>query len=275
METTEIAFIGAGNMATSLIGGLITDNYPPQKIWASNIREEKLEILASNYHINTTTDNKEAANQAKIVVLCVKPQVLAEVSQELADIVQLRQSLVISISAGVPTDVLSKWLGNNVPIVRCMPNTPALVGAAATGLYANKLVDRQQKDIAEHLLRAVGITEWLDTEEQMDVITALSGSGPAYFFLMIETLQREAEGLGLSPDVAKLFSIQTALGAAKLLLESGTDVEILRERVTSPGGTTEAAINLLERDNFCNIVANAMKAADERAREIAELFRGN
>jgi pyrroline-5-carboxylate reductase len=187
-----------------------------------------------------------------------------------ADIVQKQRPLIVSIAAGIHSADIDRWLGKNLPIVRCMPNTPALVQSGATGLFANKHVSEHQKELAEQLLRSVGITVWLDEENQLDTVTALSGSGPAYIFLVIEAMQAAAEQMGLASETARMLSIETAFGSAKLALESEDEVAILRERVTSKGGTTEKALQVLENGGLRNLFYNAMKGAEERAEKLAE-----
>lgn len=267
-----ITFIGAGNMASSLIGGLIADGYDPAAIWATNPTTAKLEALSDRLGINTAQDNAKGAQRAEILVLAVKPQTLPEVARELADVIAAQKPLLITIAAGVPTTSLESWLGNRYAIVRAMPNTPALVGCGATALFANGIVDDPQREIAENILRAVGQTLWVEHESLMDVVTALSGSGPAYFFLVMEALQAAAVDLGLSSKHANLLTLQTALGAARMAIESENDAATLREQVTSPGGTTEAALTVLESGKLRDLFKQALTAAKERGQEIADML---
>lgn len=271
MKNHTITFIGAGNMAHSLIGGLIADGFDPKKIWATNPLPEQLENLKP-LGIHTSQDNHVGAAHADIIIFAVKPQILKTVALELAEIINKKNSLVISIAAGVRETDLRRWLGNNCAIVRCMPNTPALVSSGATGLYANPHVTPEQKNLAESILRAVGITVWLDDETHLDTVTALSGSGPAYFFLMMEALENAAVNLGLPSETARLLTIQTALGAARMALESSHTVSELRQNVTSPGGTTERALQVLEHGQLKSLFAEAVQAAQQRAIELAEVF---
>ena len=264
-----IAFIGAGNMATSLIGGLITNGYPAEKIWASNPLEDQCKALEQHFNVQTTADNQAAAKSADIVVLSVKPQLIPVVAAEIATIVQEKRLLVLSIAAGIPTDILSQWLGKTTPIVRCMPNLSALIQCSASALFANNYVTTHQKTLAESIIRAVGIAVWLTDEEQMDTVTALSGSGPAYFFLLMEILEQTAAELGLPTDVARLLTLQTGLGAARLALESEHTIAELREKVTSSGGTTEAALQVLTAGNLRKLIADAVHAAKKRAHELS------
>lgn len=270
MTTPIIAMIGAGNMGSSLIGGLINNNHPANKIWASDADAEKLTDLQNKFAIQTTTDNAKAAQSADIVVIAVKPQLFATVALHLAQVIKVRNPLVISIAAGIRETSIQHWLGGNAAIVRAMPNTPALIGCGATALYANSKVSDAQRSMAESIMRAVGLTVWLTDENLMDTVTALSGSGPAYFFLMMEALQHAAEQCGLSGDTARLLTMQTALGAARMAIESGKPLAELRQNVTSPGGTTEKALSVLEESNIREIFQNALHAAKKRSEELAE-----
>ncbi len=275
MQAAVIGFIGAGNMAASLIGGLLADGWPADKILACDIDREKLEKLASHRGIIVCQDNADLVRQCDIVVLAVKPQHIKEVAREIAPVVQGKRPLVVSIAAGIREGSLARWLGGSVPIVRAMPNTPALVQSAATGLHANALVNEAQKEAAESLLRAVGITVWVDEEALLDAVTAVSGSGPAYFFLLMEMMEKAGTRLGLDESVARLLVEQTALGAAKLALESDLGPEQLRNRVTSPGGTTQKALAVLQNAGFETMVQQALMAACERSKELSEQLGGD
>jgi pyrroline-5-carboxylate reductase len=272
MTTQNIAFIGGGNMARSLIGGLIADGYPPGRIYVSDPASERLAELAAEFGIRIVGGNREAAEQADAVVLAVKPQVIRSVVTEMGEVLRRRKALIISIAAGVRVADLIRWLGGDAAVVRAMPNTPALVQTGATALYANAQVSARQRDIAESLLRAAGVTCWLDDEQAMDAVTAVSGSGPAYFFLLIELMQETAVRLGLPPETARLLTLQTAIGAAKMALESREDAAVLRQRVTSPGGTTEQALNVLEQGGIRDLVERALRAASERAHELGDML---
>lgn len=263
MQKPIITFIGAGNMASSLIGGLIADGYDPKKIWVSDPTQEKLTALHERFKVHTSQNNHEAAQHAEILLFAVKPQILKTVVAELAALIEQNKLLVISIAAMIPIERLEKWIGNSPAIVRCMPNTPALVGCGATGLFANAAVTQEQKNLAESILRAVGVTVWVDDENLMEVVTVVSGCGPAYFFLLMETLQEIAVKMGLPKDVARLLTLQTALGAARLALENEQDVAILRKRVASPGGTTERALEVLEQGNFRQLFFEALSKAKQ------------
>lgn len=270
MQNHVIAFIGAGHMARSLIGGLLADGYDPTSLWVSDISSVALQALAQDYGVHTTTANEEAARQATVIVLAVKPQVLQGVAREIASVAQTQCPLVISIAAGMRLDDIARWLGPGAVLVRAMPNTPALLRTGATALYAGAGVTPAQRDVAESILRAVGLTLWIDDELLMDTVTALSGSGPAYFFLLMEALTRAGEDLGLPSTTARLLTLQTAYGAAKMALESQESPAILRHRVTSPGGTTEQAIQRLEQGHFNALIAAAVQAAQQRGIALAE-----
>jgi len=272
MSSPVLAFIGAGNMATSLVGGLITDGWDPARLVVADRDPAQLARLQNRFMVRTTEQNEDAVLESDIVLLAVKPQVMPEVAHALAEAVARRRPLVISIAAGIRETALRHWLGEGTAIVRCMPNTPALVQSSATALYANAAVSAQQRDLAETILRAVGLTLWIEDEDQMDTVTALSGSGPAYFFLFMELLQDAARTLGLPDESARLLTLQTAFGAAKMALESADDAATLRQRVTSPGGTTERAIQVFRQQGLDKLVNAALQAAAERSRELAEEF---
>lgn len=267
MSNAKLTFIGAGNMASSIIGGLLKKGYPAQLITATDPYQPSLDKLSSS--INVCDNNGVAARDAEVIILAVKPQVLEQVCRDLSQHLSHRP-LIISIAAGINIHSLASWLGNQLPIVRCMPNTPALVQAGASGLYANEQVSSRQKITAEEILGAVGIVRWLDSEELIDPVTAVSGSGPAYYFLLMEAMIDAGVAQGLDRDTATQLTLQTALGAAKLASESDIDVAELRRRVTSPNGTTERAIQSFEADQLREIVAQAMLACAERSREMSE-----
>lgn len=272
MASKNIAFIGGGNMARSLIGGLISDGYPAERIFVSEPVGEQLAALAAEFGIRAAASNQAAVEQAEAVVLAVKPQTIRPVVEQLGELVRTRKVLVISIAAGVRIADLDRWLGGNAAIVRAMPNTPALVRSGATALYANPRVDSGQRTLAESLLRAAGLTCWLDNEAAMDAVTAISGSGPAYFFLLMEALEQAGQQLGLPADTARLLVLQTALGAAKMALESSAGPAELRRQVTSPGGTTEAGIGVLEAADFRTLIQQAATAAATRSDELGRML---
>ena len=261
MKNTSIAFIGGGNMARSLIGGLIASGSDPNRLWVAEPDAGQREFLRGRLGVRASADNGAVAGQADILVLAVKPQVLHSVAWELAETVSARQPLVISIAAGVREPDLRRWLGGAAAIVRAMPNTPALVGSGATALFANAQVNDEQRQIAESILRAVGLVVWVAEERLLDAVTALSGSGPAYFFLLMETLEKIGVRLGLDPEVARLLTIQTGFGAAKMALESPENTATLRARVTSPGGTTERAITVFQDEQLDRLIAKSLNAS--------------
>ncbi len=275
MKDLSIAFIGGGNMARSLIGGLIADGHNADCIWVAEPNVEQREFLRSRFGVRTGTDNLEIAAKAEVLVLAVKPQTLQGVAQQLAPEVQTRGPLVISIAAGVRESDLRRWLGGGSPaLVRTMPNTPALVGSAASALFANEFVSEDRRQQAESLLRAVGVTVWVHDEQLLDAVTALSGSGPAYFFLLMEAMEQAGAALGLEAEVARLLTLQTAFGAAKMALESVESPATLRVRVTSPGGTTERALAVLGEGGLQPLIAKALEAARHRSGELGDLLGG-
>ena len=273
MDTSlKISFIGAGNMARSLIGGLLNDHYPAENIVASDHDAQQRSQVSANLGIATYADNSEAIEGADIIVLAVKPQVMAELCREIKPLITDRKPLIVSIAAGIRSDVLSEWLGESHAVVRTMPNTPSLVGAGATALYATDKVSEQQRQQAESILRAVGLALWVEDEAKMDAITAISGCGPAYFFLVMEVMQQVGEKLGLDADTARLLTLQTGFGATKMALESELECAELRRRVTSPGGVTERAIDKLLAGNIDNLFTEALTTAEQRSIELANLL---
>ena len=270
MKTNKIGFIGGGNMASSLISGLIASGHAAEQIWVSDINPDTLNNLAAQLNVNTSANNDDVVNAVDVVVLAVKPQTLSAVAQSIAALIQQKKSLVVSIAAGINQASLSRWLGADIAIVRCMPNTPALVLTGATALHANGKVTAEQCDLAENILRSVGIALWVDDEAELDAVTAVSGSGPAYYFLLMEAMEKAALELGLSQETARLLVQQTALGAAKIALESAESPEQLRKRVTSPGGTTQQAIETFEQGGFTQLVAKALYAARDRSIEMSK-----
>ncbi|MBT2969535.1 MAG: pyrroline-5-carboxylate reductase [gamma proteobacterium symbiont of Ctena orbiculata] len=272
MSNNNITFIGGGNMATSLISGLIADGYDKASITVSDPDTDKLANLAARCGVHTQTDNNAAITGADVVVLAIKPQVLKQVAQALAQSIQQVKPLVISIVAGVRESALQEWLGGGVPLVRSMPNTPAMIQSGATGLHAGSAVTEAQRSQAESILRAVGVTRWVENESQMDAVTAVSGSGPAYFFLVMEAIETSARQMGLDDDTARLLTLQTALGAARMALESSDSPALLREKVTSPGGTTERALGILEEGDIRTLFDKALQGAMERSIELSEML---
>lgn len=260
-----IGFIGGGNMATSLIGGILGTGYGRDRVWVSDPDPDRRRVLAEGFGIHATDDNTKVVEQADTVVFAVKPQSMGQAARELAESVSRHNPLVISVAAGVREPDIRRWLGFDAAIVRAMPNTPALVGSGATALFANLQVSPTERDWAESLLRAVGTALWVDKESDMDSVTALSGSGPAYFFLVMEIIEDIGREMGLAPEVARLLTLETAFGAAKMALESPEELQTLRARVTSPGGTTASALDVLAEGDVAGLLGRALRAARDRS----------
>lgn len=274
MNKPKIAFIGGGNMAKSLIGGLINKGFSSRYICVSDPVKENLDQLNRKFGIATALDNSIAAKDVDLMVLCVKPQILESVCKELQ--ASLNQTPpVISIVAGIPLSLLMDWLGEDTPIIRCMPNTPALVQSGAAGMFANQKVDKKLRNLAEEIFNAVGLCCWLEKEEDIDLVTAVSGSGPAYFFLFMEAMEKVAIDLGLDQEISRKLVIQTVSGAAKMAVESDMNPTELRTCVTSPGGTTEKAVNAFLEGNIIGLFNKAMSKALERATEMAKEAENN
>ncbi|MCH7814982.1 MAG: pyrroline-5-carboxylate reductase [Proteobacteria bacterium] len=271
MESNSIGFIGAGNMANSLIQGLLAKTVSPDLIWASDIDERKLQQLADECGINTAS-SQQVAESVDVIVLAVKPQSMEDACQQLVTTLAERSPLIVSIAAGITVTRLQHWLGSDTAIVRCMPNTPALIGKGASGLFANNFVSDSQKQLAEQIMATVGLSLWVDSESDIDIVTALSGSGPAYFFLFMEAMQDAAKKMGLSEELARKLTYQTAAGAAELAMRSEDNTDELRRKVTSPGGTTERAINKFETGGLRELVASALQAARDRSIELSDEF---
>jgi pyrroline-5-carboxylate reductase len=269
MNALRIAFVGAGNMASSIIGGLVQSGHLAANIRAADPFPASLERLLQIAPVTACADNAEAVADAEVVILAVKPQVMAEAMNSIAPAVKANGALVISIAAGITIASMQQRLGETAAIVRCMPNTPALLGCSASALYANPRVSDLQREYAQGILGAVGITRWVPEESALDAITALSGSGPAYFFLLMEAMIDAGCELGLDRDTATAMATQTALGAARMAVDSEVDLVELRRRVTSPGGTTERAVQSFERSGLRTTVSAAMHAAADRAAEMA------
>jgi len=272
MEQRKIAFIGSGNMAEAIISGLVTSGYPTQNIIAADPTQERLVYLAERFGVQTSDDNISAANQADVVVLSVKPQLMAAVCEPM-QAVDWSNKLVISIAAGVSCQRIETLLGCKLSLVRVMPNTPALVNKGMSGLFANALASEADKAFANEFLQSVGKVCWVEQESGINSVIAASGSGPAYFFLFMEAMQNEAMAQGFDQETARLLVQQTALGAAEMV-QSNPDLDIatLRERVTSKGGTTAEAIRTFQEHDLQDIVAKAMQAAVARAEEMEKLF---
>ena len=267
-----IGFIGAGNMAYALISGLIDSGYSSDNIKVSDVDTELLSLRSSELSLEVFTDNSRLAGICDVVVLAVKPQVLAQVCKGIKNNIK-HKPLILSIAAGVKSIDINRWLGGNSSIVRAMPNTPALLGHGAAGIYANKSVSKNQQKLSKRILDSVGSSCWVEDELKLDAVTALSGSGPAYFFLMLESMTKAGMALGLDSDTAQKLSIQTALGSSMMAGNSdGTSPQQLRANVTSPNGTTQAAIDSFQDQDFEMIVSHAMRAAYDRAKSMGVEF---
>ncbi|KLV06278.1 pyrroline-5-carboxylate reductase [Photobacterium aquae] len=272
MEQRTIAFIGAGNMARSIIAGLVASGYAPDKITATAPSETRREPLARDYGVHTTDDNLQAASDADVVVLAVKPQLMEEVCRPL-QILDFSGKLVISIAAGISAERLNQMLATQLNLVRVMPNTPSLIGKGMSGLYATEGVNPNDRQFAADLMQAVGKICWVGEESQINGIIAAAGSAPAYFFLFMEAMQAEAIAQGFSAEQARQLVQQSALGAAEMVVANPElDLATLREQVTSKGGTTAEAIRTFNEHQLSDTVASAMQAAVSRAREMEKLF---
>ncbi len=270
MEHLKIGFIGGGNMARSLVGGLLMTGWSGDRIRVCEPDAEKRDYFEQQFGVRVSSDNPPAVHGNDVIVLAVKPQVLREALRPVLTDFQKYRPLVVSIVAGARERDIQRWLGGEAAIVRAMPNTPALVGSGATGLYANAFANEQQREVAESLMRSVGATVWLNEEAMLDVVTALSGSGPAYFMYFMEALEQAAVGHGLAPDTARLLTLETCLGAAKLAIKSNETLPELRRHVTSPGGTTEWALRVMDEAGLPDIIQRAFAAAATRATEMAD-----
>jgi pyrroline-5-carboxylate reductase len=269
----RIAFIGGGNMGRSLIGGLLAKGAEPAQIVVADPYAPTLESLRTQYNVQTVTNNADAVRAADVVLLAVKPQQLRTVVSELQELIAGKRPLLISIAAGILATDIQRWAGG-VPVVRCMPNRPALQGCGVTALYADGQVSEANRALAEQILAAVGATLWVNHESDLDTVTAISGSGPAYFFLLIEMLEATGQALGLSAEVARKLAVETAYGSGCMARESTDSPATLRQQVTSKGGTTEAALKHLEANNVRAIFSQAVTAAAERSAQLAKELGG-
>jgi len=269
MNDAGIAFIGGGNMARSLIGGLVARGTDPAKVRVAEPVLELREALTRDFDVAVFEHAADAVAGTNAWVFAVKPQVMRSVCEVLSAMAQAQRPLAISIAAGITAGQLEHWLGGNIPVVRTMPNTPALLGAGVAGLFASERVDAAGRGYAEALLSAAGETVWIDDEILMDAVTAVSGSGPAYVFLLAEAMIAAGEAEGLPADAARTLALQTVLGAARMLTESDVAPDELRRRVTSPNGTTHAAIEAFEAGGFRTLVAAAIHAARVRGAELS------
>ncbi len=257
-------------MASAIIGGMLDSGYQAGDIWVSAPDDGHLQAIRKRFGVSVTTDNRYCAQQADMVVLAVKPQVMADVCRDIAPVVQNTRPLMVSIAAGLTAETLDSWLGGGLPLVRVMPNTPSLVGRGAAGLFANAQVKDAQRTMVQSVFESIGSALWVDDESLLHGVTALSGSGPAYFFLMLEALEAAATRAGVEPATARELAIQTMAGAAEMAARSDQDPAQLKRNVMSPGGTTERAIQAFEEGGLRDLVKNAFDAAFRRSEEMAE-----
>jgi pyrroline-5-carboxylate reductase len=273
MQHRKIAFIGAGNMTRSIVSGLINNAYPANLITASNPSIAKLTALQADFGINVTQENKQALDVSDVIVLAVKPQLMEQVCAKLAQDHSLSDKLFVSIAAGITTLRLQQMLDGTFPIVRTMPNTPSALGKGMTGLFADINVNDIDKQYAADLMRQVGEIAWVEKETMIDGVIAAAGSSPAYFFLFLEAMQKEAQRQGFAPSTARLMVQQAMLGAAEMVCHNPQlELSELRTQVTSKGGTTAKAIESFQQHGLEQLVANAMQAAVKRAEEMAQQF---
>ncbi|QWA11982.1 pyrroline-5-carboxylate reductase [Sodalis ligni] len=273
MQQRKIAFIGAGNMAQAIISGLVAQGYPAELITVCAPTAQRRDALAERFSVHAVDDNSAAAQSADVVVLAVKPQLMADVCRQLFENVDFSGKLVLSIAAGVNLSRFRALLGESINLVRIMPNTPSLVGKGMSGLYAPEQVSRADRDFTAGLMGAVGKTCWLGKESDINGIIAVAGSAPAYFFLLMEAMQQEAVNQGFDQETAAMLVRQAAIGAAELAEKSpDTPLGTLRQNVTSKGGTTAAALQVFDERQLSQTVAEAMRAAVKRAEEMEKLF---
>ncbi|MES2070225.1 MAG: pyrroline-5-carboxylate reductase [Pseudomonadota bacterium] len=266
----KIGFIGGGNMAAALVGGLAVKLTSPSNIHVVDLNKDSLLRMETQFGVNTSLQIDQALANCDVIILAVKPQQLRDVVTQLQG--HLSGQLLLSIAAGIRAGDISRWLGGYDAIVRSMPNTPALISKGVTGMVAMAGVSAEQRQAADNIMRAVGATVWLDDEALIDSVTAVSGSGPAYVFYFIEAMQQAAAELGLNPEQGKQLAIATFTGAAELAAQSADAVAVLREKVTSKGGTTYAALSSLEADGVKDAIVRAVKAAAARGKELGDEF---
>ena len=272
MNHLDLAVLGGGNMGRALIGGLLRQGLRPERLTVGERGEAARATLEREFGLVATTDNAAAVRTAKVVVVAVKPQHVSEVLQPLAETFARTRPLVVCVAAGIRVAALQQWCGPEVPVVRAMPNRPALLGAGVTGLYVPEGITAAHAQLAERVLRSVGEVVWVESEAALDVVTALSGSGPAYFFLLAELMAEAGTALGLSAQAARALSVGTLHGAGELACSGDGDLAQLRAEVTSKGGTTEAALRTFATAGLDQIVSRAVAAAAQRSRELADQY---
>lgn len=269
MQEQKITFAGCGNMGKSLIGGLIATGYPPSSLFGVDPDSSQRRVIEAQFNIRTGPEIAAGITDAAVIVLAVKPQIMSVVLADIKVALKTERPLILSVAAGIHTETIANRLGGICPVVRAMPNTPALVRAGAAALYAARDVTAIQRQLATRIMQAVGVVLWLDDESLLDTVTAVSGSGPAYFFLIVELLEKIAVDMGLSREQARLLTVETALGAARMLKEAGADAAALRQQVTSPGGTTEKALQAFEEGGLEPLLQQALAACHTRSVELA------
>lgn len=270
MQTNiKVGFIGAGNMASALVGGMIAKGLAAENVFVFDPDAGRTDDLRDRFGVRVAGDNAELLQQCGVVVLAVKPQAMRDVLTPLAASLPEEPPLIVSVAAGIRVPSIEQWLGRPLPVIRVMPNTPSLVGEGASGLYANERVTPDQRTVAETLMQSVGATAWVDDEHQLDTVTGIAGSGPAYFMLFMEAMVEAAAARGLDRDTAHTLVVQTCRGAAGLAAQSGESLEQLRINVTSPGGTTERALSSMQDAGIHAIIRDAVNAAADRADELA------
>lgn len=273
MTEQRIGFIGAGNMGNCLINGLLKQGFASQNLWVCDHHAEIGQRMATEWGIQNTHSTATLASSVDVIVLAVKPNSIQTVINSITDVLQTHRPLVLSIAAGISTEQIAKWLSRTpCPIARAMPNTPALLGQGMTGLFATEAVNSSQRELLSQLFNAVGQTVWLTNESDMDIVTALSGSGPAYFFYFMECLIEAAKSQGLSEEIARKLTFQTALGAAKMVLNTPDSVQQLRQKVTSKGGTTEQGINVLKDGKMAELLQHMLAAVTQHSKTLREQY---
>ncbi len=272
IQDIRLRFIGAGNMAASLMGGLLNKGMTASQITASDPGRNQRAYIESQFQIQTYGDNNAHFGMPDMVLVAVKPQIMKTVLADVAEVIRRNNPLVISVAAGITSCQINQWLDADLPIVRTMPNTPALIGQGAIGMYANQNVSHEQRQLTEQIMDAVGTSIWVDKEFEIDAVTALSGSGPAYFFMFMEYLQQAGQKLGLSEGNAALLAKKTAIGSALLAERSPESLQQLKDRVTSPNGTTAAALNSFNESKLETVIEKALKAANDRSVALSKEF---
>lgn len=271
-DITKLTFIGGGNMARSIIGGLVQDGYPASAIFVADHQQDKLEALQANFGITPVAKATAAVQQADTVLLCVKPQAMYDTLAELKEELLARSPLLITVAAGLPLSAYSKALGHEFAMVRAMPNTPSLVQMGATGLFANAACSSAHCLQAQEIFAAVGSTTWVDDEALLEEVMAISGCGPAYYFLFTELLAKIGHEHGLTAPAAEQLAKQTLLGAASMVEQSDEPLAVLRQRVAAPGGSTQQALDCFMKEGLPELIGKALQAAKDRGLALAKML---